>query len=258
MKFLRVLLPLFAIILFQACTNEDSNGDPRLVLKLIDSAGEYEEVNIHVVGAEINVDGEWQTLDVEEKVYDLCKLVNGTSEVIADQDIPAGEVQELRLILGEDNTLKIKDVTEPVKLSTPSGQSSGYKIKIQETLTTGITYTLIMDFDAARSIVKAGNSGKYNLKPVVRAFPEALDGAISGTVEPLESNPAVYAIIGEDTITSTFPDDNGFFMLRGLDQPAYKVGLEPVEGYVEKVFEEVPVTIGEINDLGTIEIEEEQ
>ena len=258
MRFFRILLPIIAITFFQACTSEDSDADPRLVLKLIDSAGDYEEVNIHVVGAEVNVDGEWQSLSVEENVYDLCKLVNGTSEVIADEDIPTGEIQELRLILGEDNTLKLKDVTEPVKLSTPSGQTSGYKIKIQETLTTGITYTLIVDFDAARSVVKAGNSGKYNLKPVVRAFPEAQDGAISGTIDPLASNPAIYAIIAEDTITSTFPDEDGFFMLRGLDQPSYTVGFEPAEGFDEKVLDEVPVTIGEINDLGTIEIEEEQ
>ena len=244
------------LLSFIACTSEGSQ-DPRLVLKLIDSAGDYEEVNIHVVGAEINIGGEWEELNVEENIYDLCKLTNGTSEVIADQDIPAGEIQEIRLKLGDDNSLKLKGIEDPVKLSTPSGQSSGYKIKIKETLTADITYTLILDFDAARSVVKAGNSGKYNLKPVVRAFPEALDGAISGTVAPLEASPAIYAIIGDDTITSTFPDENGFFMLRGLDQPTYKVGLDAVEGFEDIVLEDIPVTIGEINDLGTLEFQEE-
>lgn len=251
---LKSLKFFFIVVVLFSCSEADPDSQSRLVLKLIDSAGDYEQVNIHVVGAEINVDGEWVELDVNEEVYDLCELVNGTSEVIANEDIPAGEIGQLRLLLGEQNTLKLRGEDDLVPLSTPSGQTSGYKIKIQDNLTAGITYNLVIDFDASRSVVKAGNSGKYNLKPVVRAFPEALDGAISGSITPIESSPTIYAILGSDTITSTLPDENGFFLLRGLSEADFTVGIQPIEGYSDVVLEEIEIITGQITELGTIQI----
>ena len=39
-----------------------------------------------------------------------------------------------------------------------------------------------MDWDVQKSIVKAGNSGNYNLKPVIRVTAEANSGTISGRI----------------------------------------------------------------------------
>lgn len=46
-----------------------------------------------------------------------------------------------------------------------------------------VAYTLMLDFDAAQSIVLTGN-GKYLLKPVIRAIPQSVSGAITGIVSP--------------------------------------------------------------------------
>ena len=59
---------------------------------------------------------------------------------------------------------------EKIALKTPSGQESGLKVQVHQEVTGGILYRLTLDFDAGRSIVKAGNSGKYLLKPVLRIF----------------------------------------------------------------------------------------
>jgi len=48
-------------------------------------------------------------------------------------------------------------------------------------LTSG--YKTVIDFDAARSIVKQGN-GTYSLKPVIRAYIEANTSFISGYIVP--------------------------------------------------------------------------
>ena len=60
-------------------------------------------------------------------------------------------------------------------LTTPSAQHSGLKLNVHAELTEGITYKILLDFDAARSIVKTG-SGAYNLKPVIRTITEATSG----------------------------------------------------------------------------------
>jgi hypothetical protein len=140
------------------------------------------------------------------------------------------------------------------ELSTPSGQQSGLKIQLNTTLTAGITYEIFLDFDAARSVVEAGNSGNYNLKPVIRSYAEAQDGAIAGVVLPLDASPAIYAIQGSDTITSTFTDASGTFLLQGLDAGTYTVGIDPSTDYLQTSVENVAVTVGEISDIGTVEL----
>ncbi|MEP6627937.1 MAG: DUF4382 domain-containing protein [Ginsengibacter sp.] len=83
------------------------------------------------------------------------------------------------MILGDDNQLVFKDGTT-ADLKTTSAQESGLKLNVHADLVAGIPYELVMDFDAARSIVKAGISGQYLLIPVIRTFVKAAGGAIQG------------------------------------------------------------------------------
>lgn len=250
------LVTLFAGV-FSACNDEES-GNARIVVRLIDSPADYQEVNVDIQAIAVNTsedgnDSGWMELgNTNPGVYNLLDLTNGLSVVLADTEIPAGYISQIRLILGEDNTLKMDDQLHD--LSTPSAQQSGLKLHLKTTLTAGITYEVYLDFDAARSVVKAGNSGIYNLKPVIRAFAEAQDGAISGVILPLEASPALYAIQGSDTITSTYTDDNGEFTLRGLGAGSYTVGIDPVAGYLQESVENVQVSIGAVTDIGTVQL----
>jgi hypothetical protein len=86
----------------------------------------------------------------------------------------------LRLILGTNNTVVIDGIS--YELKTPSGQISGYKIKMDpQPLELGGLYRLIIDFDVSVSVHETGN-GKYMLKPVVRGYLEPVVGAIAGTI----------------------------------------------------------------------------
>jgi hypothetical protein len=51
-------------------------------------------------------------------------------------------------------------------LSTPSAEQSGLKLQVNATLEAGVVYTILLDFDANKSIVVTGNN-TYKLKPVV-------------------------------------------------------------------------------------------
>ena len=126
------------------------------------------------------------------------------------------------------------------------------KIQVNETLLDGITYSILLDFDAAKSVVATG-SGKFNLKPVIRAVTEARDGAITGTVLPADENVAVYAMVGDDTLgTSYAVENNASWFIGGLEAGSYNIVFDPGElsTFASKTIENVNVSLGTINDIG--------
>lgn len=233
-------------------------GNARVVVRLTDAPADYQEVNVDIQNIEVNVredeaESGWTTLEgVNKGIYNLLELTNGLDTVLADTEIPAGYVSQIRLILGDNNTLLQDNQTLP--LNTPSAQQSGLKVNLKTTLAPGITYEILLDFDAARSVVEAGKSGNFNLKPVVRAIAEAQDGAISGIILPAEAHAAVFALQGQDTLAGTFVNDAGIFLVRGLEPGVYDLGIEPAQGYQSQVIEGVQVLLGQVTEVGTVQL----
>lgn len=255
-KIFLAVLAVFVGWLGTSCSNNETTS--RLIITLTDAPGDYDAVNVDVQGVEVHLSSDeesgWITLDNPNTgVVNLLELTNGISIVISDSEIPAGKISQIRLMLGPDNTL-VMDEDEFV-LDVPSGQQSGLKLQVNETLEAGITYTLKLDFDAARSVVQAGRSGKFILKPVIRVITEATSGAVKGEVLPAEENVAVYAIVGEDTVVTTYAvaDQAGYF-LEGVPEGTYKIGFDPGDDslYAKDSVENVDVTIGSITQLETV------
>lgn len=255
MKFFRMVGFCFlAVSIFSACDSDGSNDSKMAKVKviLVDAPADYESVLIDVVDVKVKTDI-WESLDgVEEKVYDILELTNGNEILLGDIELPEGELNEIRLILGDNNKLGIDG--QEVDLDTPSASQSGLKIKLDAMLEAGVTYKLVLDFDAAKSIVKAGNSGKYNLKPVIRAEMEALTGAIKGVINPIDTDCVVYAIVGTDSV-STYPNEEGEFLIRALGADTYRVVSIPSleSGLVEVEKENVEVEVGEVTDVQTLD-----
>lgn len=246
--FLALSLALFS------CSNEDQNA--RLEIRLTDAPGDYEEVNIDIQGIEIHSEGGdatsgWKSLNVQKGIYNLLDLTNGVDTLLAATELPAGKVSQIRLILGEDNTVKVDG--EEMAMATPSAQQSGLKLNVHATLTEGITYRILLDFDAARSVVKTG-SGAYNLKPIIRSVTEATSGAIKGVVSPAESAPAIFAIVANDTISTTYADSTGKFLLRGVPEGIYTISFDAKEGYTDYQQLGVSVSVGSVTDMGTVSL----
>jgi hypothetical protein len=236
--------------------DSDSDKNARLEVWLTDAPGDYKEVNVEVIGVEVHTEGGeqnsgWKNLDVEGGVINLLDLTNGIDTLLGAIEIPAGKISQVRLKLGDDNTIKVGG--ETFELNTPSGQQSGLKLQVHTELKEGITYKILLDFDVARSVVTTG-SGAYSLKPVIRTITEAQDGAIRGAVDPVASTPAVYAIAGTDTVGTTFTDDSGKFLIRGLAAGTYKVVFVPNSDYSVTTKENVAVTLGNVTDLGVVNV----
>jgi hypothetical protein len=247
----KLIIPLLiAILSLNNCREDAGVKRARMVLKLTDSPANYQEVNIDFQSAEVHISGGagWVTLKSNAGIYNLLDLTNGIDTVIASADLPAGKISQLRLILGPNNS--IKDNGQLYPLETPSSQQSGLKLNIHAELIDGVTYTLLLDFDAARSVIKTGN-GKYQLKPVIRTLTDPLDGAISGSVTPVSSIPAIFAITGTDT-TGTFPDAMGNFLIRGLVAGTYDVLFMPVLPNTDTTVTGIVVIKGQVTPMGTI------
>lgn len=251
-------LSLFAgllLLLATACNKDDNTTS--LVVRLTDSPGDYESVYVDIQSVQVHVsEGEqvedWITLDSNPGIYDLLELTNGVETVIAnDQSLPTGHYSQLRLILGTENSVVIDSVEYP--LTVPSGAESGLKLHIHADLTEGITYSILLDFDAAKSVHKQGINDSYILRPVIKTITEAVDGAISGTVVPDSLNVAVFALIGDDTISTSYAvEGNGSFFLGGLADGDYMVTFDPGElsGFKGDTIENVTVTVGDVTDVG--------
>ena len=271
---LMVAILLFAILGFQSCSDDTEKLEKtsRLQLKLVDAPGDYEEVNVEIIDVLYNStedDGGWTSLTPEDFTpveVDLTELIAGNELLLSDVIIPSGMLAQIRLVLGDNNTLVIEGEAEVIDLDTPSAQQSGLKLKINTELIPGYSYTFILDWDVQKSIVKAGNSGKYNLKPVIRVNAEVNSGSIfgqvvakpiisDGTNEPIPLEGAVVRVtnINGDDITGTLSDENDDFIIQGLDAGDYKIKIEH-NNYIGYESDIINVFVGKVADAGTIEL----
>lgn len=262
MKNKLVILTIFAIAIVAtySCEKEPTQSSSKkthVAIRLTDAPADYEAVLIDLQDVLINRSGDdegWTSIEnVEKGIYNLLDLTGGVDTLIAFADIDTGMISQIRLVLGDNNALVIDEDT--TLLSTPSAQQSGLKIKINQRFTAGLNYQVLLDFDAAKSVVKAGNSGKYNLKPVIRTIIEAQDGGISGSIAD-SIHAVIYAIQNTDSI-STYTDSTGFFMVKGLNEGIYALSIVPESGWNDTTLNNIHVVKGSISNVGYIELKEE-
>src|SRR4249920_1514661 len=230
MKKLTFLFLGILTLMFFACSRNDKPsemGQARLQVGLTDSPfPDAKEVWVDVKDVEIIIDGQApKILDGSHPgLYNLLDFTNGKDTIIADAMVPAGNLSQIRLILGDNNYIVTKS-NETIPLKTPSGQTSGLKVQVHQDVTGGILYRLVLDFDAGKSIVKAGNSGNYLLKPVLRIISLIPSGGdIFGVVMPDSAKTFVFAIQGLDTIASTSTDTtSGKFLFKDIPAGNYSL-----------------------------------
>jgi hypothetical protein len=159
-----MFLPAVLLVL-AGCSKQSDNT--KLDIRLTDNPYNATEVNIDLQQVRVNMRGDstgWINLDTKAGVYNLLGLQNGVDTLVATASVPEGTVQEIRLVLGNNNSIKIG--TQVFPLTIPSGSESGLKIKVSKRLNAEYS-SLLVDFDAGLSILQAGN-GAYLLKPVLR------------------------------------------------------------------------------------------
>jgi len=258
-----LFLPLLLISAFLWMTGCNSDDAPsvggQIEIWLHDAPADFEEVQIYVERVEIGKrGGGWTVLGEPDQHFDLLRLTNGSYEILGKGQIEEGDYHQLRLILSADDNYIMKS-GERRTLFVPSGAQSGLKLNIDAEISDDSHYVLLLDFDVERSIVQPGSGGNpadYILKPVIRTTWLEEAGHIGGVITPPESRAAVFAISGQDTLSTTYADlDTGEFTLFGLREGDYQVAVHPREaGFADIVMDGISVIPGETQDLGEIPV----
>jgi hypothetical protein len=243
-------------IAFISCSKNDgnTNGKAKLQVYLTDDPGDYDAVNVDIQDVQINLssdaDNGWQSLGTVAKgVYNLLDLVNNKDTLLVDADIPAGRIQQIRLVLGNDNSIVLNAIETP--LETPSAQQSGLKLNIHQDVEAGLVYKMVLDFDAGRSIVTGGN-GQFILKPVIRTTLESVGGSLRGVVVPDSTLTNVRVLQGADTIAGTFTSATGDYWIGGLAAGSYSLQFLPADPYADTIRNNITVTAGVVNTVDTM------
>ncbi len=151
------------------------SGVNNMRLSLTDAPSrELEQVFVNVDHAELFVKkgGQAARLIVAQDLglIDLLQLKNGVMLPMHDLALPTGiEITGIRLVLKGTDNHSIKKDGSRCEMQTPSGQQSGIKIHLASpfTLEENFTYSMVLDFDAGKSVVVKGN-GDCLLKPVLK------------------------------------------------------------------------------------------
>ena len=173
----------------------DSSGTLRLALTDAPACGydavnvTIEKVRIHQSGSANDTDSGWSEIVMNPALrVDLLKLQNGDLKELGDLTLPTGSYNQMRLVLAENSpnptvapANSVVLTSDPGKaeiaLKTPSGQQSGVKAKqFNLTIAPNQLANFVIDFDACKSVVVAGNSGQYLLKPQLSVIPRFISG----------------------------------------------------------------------------------
>ncbi|WP_379883714.1 DUF4382 domain-containing protein [Marinobacter koreensis] len=155
-------------------------------------AMEFTDVTVAFTGIRLkHEDGEWVEFTFDQpKTWNLLDLQGGMSEpLITDEEVPAGDYTELRLMVDTDpNRTFVATASKPDEhksLAIPSGEQSGLKLKGNFIVAADTTTDFTIDFNVAKSIVNPqGQSlADYLLKPSLRLTNTLETGSITGDVD---------------------------------------------------------------------------
>mgnify|MGYP006193528589 FL=1 len=217
----------------------------------------------------------WSEIILDQpRQIDLLNLQNGVIEELGEVTLPVGRVQQVRFVLVDNASADPADIdfdpdADPTRapnhvvfsaggfedLKTPSGQQSGVKINVGIDVLEGQVADLLIDFDACKSVVEAGGSGNYLLKPVLTAIPR-LSSGVRGSVADALVPEGVSISLQQDgeVVRATAPiessdlAENGDFILAQVAPGTYDLVIT-APGFITKVVTDVVVPAGELVNL---------
>ncbi len=265
-KFFYAAFSMLVFTAFSGCSSDDADsvqsapqGTSRVKVHMTDAPGDYDAVFIEVVDVKVKASADageegWVSLGpVTPEIYNLLELTGGVTVMLANYEIQSGFLGQIRLVLGDENTVIKNGVT--YELNTPSAQQSGLKLQVNQMLQPNLTYDFLIDFDVEQSIVEAGGSGNFNLHPVLRVSAMANSGSITGVALVPGFQVLASVQVGNQTV-SAYTNAEGVFHLYGIPAGTYQVTITPdlLSGVGASVVQNVTVTNGNITNMGVISL----
>lgn len=242
-----------------------SASQGQVLMSLTDAAtDQYHGVYVTIDKVQVHQSGDsensWLTILTPQKTYNLLALANGVRESLGIVSVASGSYTQLRLVLGNDpdNGINILSQSHPFanyvidtdnayhELKVPSGHQTGVKIVQGFDINAHETTELILDFNAAASVVIAGSSGQYLLKPTIKILTTTEYAILSGTITAAADGAVVAGALVTAQIfdsaaadvrdqvsveSGTVSDDTGLYALflvpSSYNIVAYKAGFAP-------------------------------
>ncbi|MGN6616455.1 MAG: DUF4382 domain-containing protein [Ilyomonas sp.] len=190
----------------------------------------------------------WSDLDMEPGVYDILELQNGVEKLLANGQVPKGNVKLIKIKLGDKNSVVSDGKTYPLKEA--GNLSIVLRLKGNEWDRIENSHIrLWLDFDVFRSIINM--NGEFKLKPFIHFFNENTRARIKGNVQPLEAIPVITIFNNADTAIA-MPGMTGEFKIRGLKPGTYTVMIKSLNNYKDKIIQNVTIEAKKETDLGSI------
>jgi len=244
-------------------------GGMRLAVTDAPACG-YEQVNVTVDKLRVHPSGDagagdagWSDIVVSPpRRIDLLTLQNGLVELLGETTLSAGHYSQIRMVLSDNSKAApwansvLPSGRAEAPLDTASGSTSGIKVKLDTEVGDGQVVDVVLDFDACKSVVSAGKSGRYKLKPVITAIP-LLTGSgqgVVGYVEPtLPMSQTRVAVQSNGVqVKATTPDASGKFVLYPVPVGSYDLVVSAA-GRVTAVVTGVPVDTTAYTSINTVD-----
>ena len=211
-----------------------------------------EKVRVHSNASAEATDAGWSdiVLATPQRI-DLLTLTNGAMATLGQTQLAAGSYQQLRVVLAANttanpmaNSVVVTGGSEQA-VDTPSAMQSGLKLNANLTIEADKVADFAIDFDACRSFVRAGNSGKMVLKPVLALIPLLGDAGqrIVGFVDAkLAGGAATVSVQASGMpVRATPTDATGKFVLYPVPAGSYDL-VVTADGHTNAVVTGVQVT----------------
>jgi hypothetical protein len=247
---------IMTFLVFTAC-DKDKGTTGTLNLSITDAPIDTDGITgvyITVSAIHYHMGGEeWKVFEGYEgpRTFNLLDLQRGESELLGSFELEAGTYTQIRFILdapvfghGQHANpgcfLEFEDESTK-NLFVPSGSQTGYKAVGAFTVPVNGSVDITADFDVRKSVIKAGASGKYILKPTIRLIASNQAGQITGGVTniPAGSGIVIYAYLADtyddseavapsgestrfpDAVSSDMVDENGSYHIAYLAPGTY-------------------------------------
>jgi len=201
----RPILACSIILMAVSLVSCSGGGNPAggstgfLELSLIDSPIDCDALFITINEVQVHHETTgWQVLsdlNIQEPI-NLLELRNGTMYYLGSNELATGHYDQMRLILddSEGSNYLFKENGEgedddvSTSLKVPSGGNTGIKLVNGFDIEVSEYTELILDFEVDKSVIEAGKSGQWLLKPTIKVV-ESVTNLVSGTVENTDAEP---------------------------------------------------------------------
>ncbi len=208
---LRMGLAVALLAVLAAC-NGTSSGTGSLSMAVTDTPVDgVAQVTVAFTGIELmGPNGMVNYALSSEQQVNLLTL-QGTQDftLLANQPVPAGNYQWMRLDIDPAHSFVVTDAGTQYPLSVPSGSETGLKLVSGFTVAQGSLSSFVIDFNLRQSLTETNQGGTvtYALTPALRITNQQEVGQVAGTVSanldigttPISAtgcDPAVYVYSG--------------------------------------------------------------